>query len=253
MTSAKNPYFARATVNRVWHEYFQAGIVEPFDDFRSTNPPTNRELLDALASYFAGGGFRLKPLHRLILNSRTYQLSSRPVGEREDDKMERLLFARYEVRKLPAEALLDAISQVTGAAHPFRGYPVGTRAMDLYMPDQPDYFLVTFGSPRRDIICERAKSPTLGQALHMINGESILRKVEAKDNILARYLDSGWTDERIVEAIYERAYARPPSEKDRASVLGFLEAQKASGRSRRRALEGVLWTVLNSEEFQVNH
>jgi hypothetical protein len=87
----------------------------------------------------------------------------------------------------------------------------------------------------------------------MINGDSILRKVEAKDNILARYLDSGWTDDKIVDAIYERAYGRPPSERDRASVLGFLESEKASGRSRRRALEGVLWTVLNSEEFQVNH
>ncbi len=253
ITSPENPYFARAMVNRIWHEYFQTGIVEPFDDFRSTNPPSNRELLDRLAAFFIDSGFHLKALHRLILNSRTYQLSSRPVTPANEEKLERLLFARYEVRKLPAEAHLDAISQVTGVAHPFRNYPEGTRAMDVDAADAPDYFLVAFGFPRRDIICERAKSPTLGQALHMINGDTVLKKVQAPDNDLSRWLAEGWPDNRIVEVIYERAYARPPSERERETVSDFLTSQQSTGSSRRRALEGVLWTVLNSKEFQVNH
>ncbi len=253
VTSPKNPYFARATVNRIWHEYFQTGLVEPFDDFRSTNPPTNRELLDRLATYFVDSGFRLKALHRLILNSRTYQLSSRPSGGAANPAMERLLFARYETRKLPAEVLLDTISQVTGVAHPFTNYPAGTRAMDLYIPDSPDYFLVTFGFPRRDIICERSKTPTLGQALHMINGDTILKKVEATDNVLDGWLKDDWPEERIVDMIYQRAYARHPSDKERAAATEFIQSEVAAGRSRRRALGGVLWTVLNSKEFQVNH
>lgn len=125
--------------------------------------------------------------------------------------------------------------------------------MDLYVPDAPDYFLTTFGLPRRDIICERSKSPTLGQALHMINGDTLLKKVESKDNILTRYLDESWSDDRIIDAIYQSAFARLPSPRDRAAVKEFIAAEQAAGRSRRKALEGVLWTVLNSEEFQVNH
>jgi hypothetical protein len=253
VTSPKNPYFARATVNRIWHEYFQTGLVEPFDDFRSTNPPTNKELLDRLATFFVDSGFRLTALHRLILNSRTYQLSSRSANAAANPELDRLLFARYEVRKLPAEVLLDTISQVTGVAHPFTNYPAGTRAMDLYIPDSPDYFLVTFGFPRRDIICERSKTPTLSQALHMINGDTILKKVQAPDNVLGGWMKAEWSDDRIVEAIYQRAYARPASSSELTAVREFIQSEMAAGRSRRAALGGVLWTVLNSKEFQVNH
>lgn len=253
LTSDSNPYFAQALVNRIWHEYFQTGIVEPFDDFRSTNPPTNKELLERLARYFIDSGYRLKALHRLILNSRAYQLSSRQVGPARDAAMERLLFARYQPRQLPAEVLLDAISSVTDVAHPFRNYPPGTRAMEVDVPDSPDYFLVTFGLPRRDILGERAKAPTMSQALHMINGDTVLEKVEAKQNVLSSLLEKGLTDESIMEEIYLRAYARKPSVREAKAINGFIEAEMTAGRSRRRALEGVLWTVLNSKEFQVNH
>jgi len=253
VTSPKNPYFARATVNRIWHEYFQAGLVEPFDDFRSTNPATNKELLDRLAAFFVDSGFHLTALHRLILNSRTYQLSSRSAGPPANPELERLLFARYEVRKLPAEVLLDSISQVTGVAHPFSNYPAGTRAMDLYVPDAPDYFLVAFGLPRRDIICERSKTPTLTQALHMINGDTVRKKVDAPDNVLGAWIKEGWSDDRIVEAIYLDSYARSASSSELSAVREFIESEMTAGRSRRAALGGVLWTVLNSKEFQVNH
>lgn len=252
ITGPKNPYFARATVNRIWHEYFQTGLVEPFDDFRSTNPATNRELLDRLAAYFVDSGYRLKALHRLILNSRTYQLSSK-ARDRGNPELERLLFARYAVRKLPAETMLDAISQVTGVAHPFNNYPAGTRAMELYIPDSPDYFLVTFGFPRRDILTERAKTPTLAQALHLINGETLLKKVESPDNIVGVWLKAGWTDERITEGLYERAYARMPTEQERAAVKEYVLAEQGAGRRRQEAWNGVMWTLINSKEFQVNH
>ena len=155
------------------------GLVEPFDDFRSTNPPTNRQLLDRLAEYFVDSGFRLKALHRIILNSRAYQLSSISETATQSAEPERLLFARYQPRRLSAEVLLDAISQVTGVAHTFQNYPKGTRAMDVDVPDNPDYFLVAFGLPRRDVLADRSKSPTMGQALHMMNGETVMRKVRA--------------------------------------------------------------------------
>jgi hypothetical protein len=239
-------------VNRIWHEYFQTGIVEPFDDFRLSNPPSNPELLDRLAAFFVRSGFRLKPLHRLILNSRTYQLSSRPVeGTRNPEQLERLLFARYQPRKLPAEVLLDSISQVSGVPHTFKGYPGGTRAMDVYQPDQPDYFLVTFGFPRRDILCERQAQPTLGQALHLMNGTTIQSKVEDKDNVLG-----GWEllpDSEVARSLYERAFARLPSDTELNHVIEHLASEKGAGRTRRKALEGLLWATLVSKEFQINH
>jgi len=246
VTAPENPYFARATVNRIWHEYFQTGIVEPFDDLRMSNPPTNPELLDALAAHFVKSGFRLKALHRVILNSRTYQLSSRPGGDA-PAPLERMLFARYQPRKLAAEVLLDSLSQVTGAPHTFTWHPKGTRAMGVYMPDQPDSFLTTFGFPRRDILCERAGAPTLSQTLHLMNGKTIQAKVEDKDNILAEW--EKLPDGDVVTALYERALARRPNERELSAGVEFL----TKGAIRRKALEGLLWATLVSKEFQLNY
>jgi hypothetical protein len=249
----KNPYFARATVNRIWHEYFGAGIVEPFDDFRSTNMPTNPELLNGLAAYFVESGYRFKLLHRLILTSKTYQLSSRRSPENsQTNSLERLLFARYIPRKLPAEVLLDSIGQVTGITHTFRGYPPGTSSKDIYIPDGPDYFLVTFGFPRRDVLADRTETPTLSQALHLMNGESLGDKIQSEENVLGLMAKSE-DDARIVAEIFERAYARPPSASEHQVVATHITSELAAGRSRRRALESVLWSVLNSKEFQLNH
>jgi hypothetical protein len=250
----KNPYFARATVNRIWHEYFGVGIVEPFDDFRSTNLPTNPELLDRLARCFVENDYRLKPLHRVILNSRAYQLSSKGSSESvEPGSLERLLFARYIPRKLPAEVLLDSIGQVTGIAHSFRGYPPGTSAKDIYIPDGPDYFLVTFGFPRRDVLSDRTKTPTLSQALHLMNGEALGDKIQSEENVLGQLMARNVDNAGIIEEIFERAYARQPSAKERDLVLDHISSELAAGRSRRRALESILWSVINSKEFQLNH
>ena len=246
----ENPYFARATVNRVWHQYFGRGIVEPYDDFRSTNRPSNPELLDGLAEFFVESGFRLRPLHRLILNSRTYQLSSQ--SDR-PGPLDHPLFARYMPRKLQAEVLLDAIGQVTGRPHEFKGYPRGTLAKDIYVPDGPDYFLVTFGLPRRDILKDRVPVPTLSQALNLMNGEAVREKVEAEDNILGEALGRGLSDEQVTAEIFQRAYARPPDRTDIGRIAAFVASERAAGRDRRRAFENVLWAVLNSKEFQLNH
>jgi hypothetical protein len=252
ITSPENPYFTRATVNRVWHEYFQTGIVEPYDDLRLSNPPSNPPLLDRLARFFGDSGFRLKALHRIILNSRTYQLSSHPAKDSHNpEQLERLLFARYQPRKLPAETLLDSISQVSGVLHTFTNHPPGTRAVDVYQPDGPDYFLVTFGFPRRDILCERQATPTLGQALHLLNGKTIQAKIEDKNNILAGL--ENLPDAEIVRMLYERAFARQPSTSEVGSVVEYLTSERAAGRTRRKALEGLLWATLVSKEFQLNH
>ncbi len=252
IVAPENPYFTRATVNRIWHEYFNTGIVEPFDDFRSTNMPTNRELLDRLAQYFVDSGYSLKRLHRIILTSRTYQASSQPVSERESS-VERLLFARYFPRKLPAEVLLDSISQVTDVANQFRGYPAGTSAKDLYAPDNPDYFLSTFGFPRRDILSGRSESPTLGQALQMMNGETIQERLESEKNILTSLLNSGLSDTEMIAALYERAYSRLPGDSELKVLREKLSAERSAGLGQRRVLESFLWAMLNSKEFQLNH
>ena len=247
-----NPYFARATANRIWHEYFNTGIVEPFDDFRSTNMPTNRELLDSLARYFIDSGYHLKELHRIILKSRAYQASCEPPSGG-SESVQQLLFARYFPRKLPAEVLLDSISQVTDLANKFRGYPEGTLAKDLYAPDNPEYFLVTFGFPRRDILSSRSQSPTLSQALHMMNGETIREKIESSQNVLAELLKNDPSGAGAVSALYERAYSRLPREAESRVLDERLVAERAAGLSSRQILESLLWAMLNSKEFQLNH
>jgi hypothetical protein len=238
ITTPGDSQFALATVNRIWAEYFGAGIVEPFDDFRSTNPPSNPELLEQLARFFADSGYRFKALHRVILNSR--------------DPLEKVLFARYETRKLTAEVLLDAIVRVTGVPHKFRGYPAGTSPKDLVLTNSPEYFLTTFGMPRRDILCERARTPSLGQALHLMNSAGIEEKIRAEGNVIGELLARGAGDDSVLEILYERAYARPPSERARRSFQEYCAESERLNLSRRRILENTLWAILNSKEFQVN-
>lgn len=245
--------FARATVNRVWAEYFGAGIVEPADDFRSTNMPSHPALLDSLASAFIENGYRFKPLHRLILNSQVYQLASRAPGRANGgDPLERTLLARYEPRKLPAEVLLDALGQVTGVPQTFNNYPEGTTAKDLVATIGSTYFLTTFGHPRRDTMEPRSTAPSLAQALHLMNAEAIREKVESPTNVLATLLEGTVDDRAVANTLYERALSRQPTEQEWANLEAFLASEKQAGRSRRRAFENVLWALLNTREFQLN-
>ena len=253
ITRTERMQFARATVNRVWYEYFQRGIVEPFDDFRSTNRPTHPELLDALARYFIDSGFRFKALHRLILNSKTYQLSAhapgRPGGER---PLEDALFARYLPRKLPAEVLLDAISKVTGVAEEFNNYPPGTSPKELIASIGATHFLTTFGHPRRDIMEARSSAPSLAQALQMMNGDVLAERMEAEGFVLDTLLRQGLTDDAIVDTLYRLAFSRKPEAGEREAIEAYLAAETAAGRDRRQGLANMLWAILNTKEFQMN-
>jgi hypothetical protein len=253
ITGTQKQQFARATVNRVWAEYFGAGIVEPSDDFRSTNMASHPALLDRLAEAFIAGGYRFKPVHRLILNSSTYQLSSRAPGRANGaDPLEKTLFARYEPRRLPAEVLLDALGQMTGVPQTFANYPEGTTAKDLVASIGATYFLTVFGHPRRDIMETRSQAPSLAQALHLMNAGAVREKIEAPGNVLAGLLEWTIDDQAVITSLYLRAYARTPTAKELDTAARFLSSEKEAGRSRRRAFENVLWAVLNSKEFQLN-
>ncbi len=253
LTAPSNPYFARATVNRVWHAYFGTGIVEPFDDMRSTNAPTNRELLDRLADSFVASGFRMRELDRLIFNSATYQLSSRPGRSDQNQELEGLLFARYVPRRLPAEAMLDSISQVTEKHHRFGGHPPGTLAKDLEVGDRPPYILEVFGFPARDLLATRHEEPTLAQALHLMNRETLKDKLEPEDSVLGRLLPDEASDDAVVAELYERLYARLPEADESTMMRRYMKREADAGRTRRRAFENMLLVLLNSKEFQLNH
>lgn len=253
ITRTQKQQFARAAVNRVWAEYFTIGIVDPPDDFRSTNMPSHPALLDKLAEHFIDSGFRFKPLHRLILNSTAYQLAAhtpdRPGGV---DPLEKLLFARYQPRKLPAEVLMDAVTQVTGVPFDFGNYPAGTSPKNLVASIGATQFLTTFGFPRRDIMERRSESPSLSQALHLINSEGMSKMMQNESNVLGDLLAREPADRPAVAALYLRAYSRTPSDKQWSALEAFLTSEREAGRSRRRAFENLLMVVINSKEFQIN-
>ncbi|MBL9125817.1 MAG: DUF1549 domain-containing protein, partial [Planctomycetaceae bacterium] len=187
LTSPENPYFSRAITNRVWANFFGAGLVENIDDLRLTNPPSNAALLDAAAGHLARSGYDLKSLMKVILQSATYQASSRSLPENAADRRS---YSRYYPRRLMAEVLLDAFAQVTGAPSKFPGYPEHWRALQLPDSNVASYFLKTFGRPDRVITCEceRGAEPSMVQVLHISNGDAINSKLEAPGNRIEQLL-----------------------------------------------------------------
>ena len=255
VADAKNPYFARTQANRIWYHLIGRGIVDPEDDFRQSNPPVNAPLLDALAKDFADHKFDQKHLIRTIMNSRTYQLSAIPNATNKDDETN---FSHTIVRGLSAEALLDAISQVTGVPATFNGYPVGTRAAQL--PSLPGLerkassdlgvkFLRQFGSPERllSCSCERSDNTTLAQALQMISGNLIDTGLRTPDNRLGKLLNANKSNTEIVDDLFLASLSRLPNDRERSALLGRIEAAP----DRRAALEDVMWGLLNSKEFML--
>ena len=251
ITSPENPYFARSIVNRIWREYFNLGIVEPYDDFRTTNPPSNEALLDGLARHLIDNGFRLKAVHRAILNSATYQRTSSPNPRNNLDDPR--LFTRYNIRILPAEAMLDALSQVTGVEHSFQVSPQGTRAQEVIYPDYAGYFLSIFGYPERLSLEERPKEPTLSQALHMRFGDTVMDKVQSDENVVAKLLESGKSDREIYDYIFMSAYSRRATDREWNLASNYVASMGSQGVERKQILDDLLWTVINSQEFLVNH
>lgn len=250
LTSPDNPYFSRAIVNRVWANFMGAGLVEPIDDMRLTNPPSNPELLAALSGYLVEQGFDLKALMRLILQSSTYQRTSQTLPQNAADER---FYSHYYPRRLMAEVLLDAMSQVTGSPTHFGDYPLGWRAMQLPDSNVESYFLKTFGRPDRVITCEceRTSDPSMVQVLHLTNGRSLNEKLQAAGNRLEQQLAAGWRPERLIEEAYLAALARHPTAEEQAALLEVFAATPEQ--ERRPLLEDLYWGILSSREFLFNH
>jgi hypothetical protein len=257
LTSPKNAFFSRNLVNRVWGNFMGRGLTDPVDDVRATNPASNAELFDALVADFSGD-FNVKRLIKTIMMSATYQLSSEPNASNQNDGK---YYSHYLLKRLPAESLLDAISQVSGVPTAFDGYPAGTRAMQLPDVLVKSDFLSAFGRPKR-VICdagERSSDPSIAQALHVINGDTLNRKLMGKDGVVSLFLKLGLSDSRMIEQVYLSAFSRYPTESEKQRATGLLKgARLAKGSSelqlqaRRQGVEDMLWALLTSKEFLFN-
>jgi hypothetical protein len=261
LTAPDNPWFARAVANRVWANFMGVGLVSAVDDMRETNPPSNDALLQALARHVVENRYDLKSLMRAVLQSATYQRSSRALPENAAD---RRFYSRFVPRRIHAEPLLDAISQVMEAPTAFqeftnlqfaRGatYPAGWRALQLPNTNIDSYFLRAFGRPDREKTCEceRTAEPSIGQVLHIANGETINAKLKAPGNRIGRLLKAGTPLPAIVEEAYLAALSRPPTDEERTRVVAVLE--EAGEPARREAVEDLFWSLLGSREFLFNH
>ena len=252
LTTDENQFFARSTVNRIWYHLMGQGIVEPIDDFRRSNPPSNPELLDLLASRFIEEGYRVRPVVEMILNSSTYQLSSRDTvvqGERAADASR--YFVAPIVRLLTAEQILDAISTATGIPEVFEGYPLGTTAVGLAEGNVNHKFLKAFTRPIRDVACDCARDtdPTLNQVIHLLNNPSILDKIDAPDSRLGQWLTQGLADSEVIENVYLATLSRRPTRQEyRIAHKHF----KAVG-DRAAAMRDLQHALLNANEFLLRH
>jgi hypothetical protein len=245
LTDPSNPWFARLVANRLWKHFLGRGLVEPEDDLRSTNPATNEPLLDWLAKQVVENRYDQKAVMRLILNSRVYQLTADPNDTNRDDEQN---FSHHYVRRLPAEVLLDAISEVTSSPEAFPGRPRGTRAIELWDNRLPSYFLDTFGRSERTSPCEcgRSGEPTMAQALHLMNAPEVSAKIANTTGRIARLLQTQpvLDDSAMIEELTLAALGRLPTDKER-NVARELFGKAA----RRDAAEDYLWTLLNSYDF----
>ena len=251
-------FFAEAAANRIWSHFFGRGLVDPVDDFRSTNPATHPALLGKLADDFVAGGYRLKPLMRRIVGSRTYQLSSRP---NETNAADRINYSHSWPRSLDAEILLDAIQDVTAVEQRFkvgtnRGdwkggmTPIGTRAVELKEGDlYPSAFFDAYGRPNRFSVPERDPSPKLAQALHMLAGTTYNEKLWKPGARVYDLVQAGESDAKILENLYLAAFSRPPTVEEQEAI----QAQIAATPARDQALQDLQWAIVSSRQFAENH
>jgi hypothetical protein len=254
LVDAKNPFFARAVANRYWAHFFGRGIVDPLDDMRVTNPPSNPDLLDALAHELVEHGYSLKHLIRTICESRTYQLSSTPNEFNQQDKQN---YARYYPKRLSAEVLFDAVCQITDSPTPFGGLPQDQHAPHraLMLPDESftSYFLDVFGRPQRISACEceRVNEANLAQALHLLNSDEVQGKLSRKGgraDALASPNDKR-SDAEKVEELFLWAFAHKPAPAQLATALAHIAKHH---KNRKVAYENILWALLNTKEFVFN-
>jgi hypothetical protein len=265
LTAPENPYFAKAIVNRVWRNYMGRGLVEAEDDLRETNPPSNPELFDALVKDLREHKYDVKHLMRVILNSAAYQRSSvPPTGTATDDRF----YSGYLVRRLSAEVILDAYADITGVPTPFdvlslgpsggtagANYPKGTRAMQL--PDSllVSRFLDSFGRAGREqtCSCERTADPSVSQALHLNNGQTLNDKLRDPGSKLSKWLAESVTDGDLVDRVFRHGLSRAPTGAEKERIVAVLkDAAKGGPAARREAIEDVFWAVLTGKEFLFN-
>ena len=243
-----NPQFTRNLANRVWFHLMGRGVVEPVDDFRDSNPPSNPALMDALASGFEAEGMRLKPLVAWIMKTKTYQFGASPNATNAGDEAN---FAKSAVKLLPAEVLLDAIGSALDRDQRFPGSPRQTRAVQLPGVAMGGDFLKSFGKPERLLTCEceRSEATTLAQAFQLINGEAVRKTLTAQNNRIGQAISAGTSDPALLEELYLAAVAREPTVEERQVHLSYV----ARTPDRRRAWEDVAWAILNSKEFLLRH
>ena len=250
LVARENPYFSRDIANRVWANFFGVCLVENVDDLRATNPASNEQLLSAAAGYLADHQFDLQALMRAILQSATYQRSSRARPENAADQR---YYSHYYPRRMMAEVLLDVLSEATGAPTQFKGYPAGWRALQLPDSNVDSYFLKSFGRPDRDRTCEceRSGEPSVAQILHLSNGDTLNQKLSLKNNRLGQELDAQARPDKIVDDAYLAALCRHPTAVENEKIQKLLQGADAT--NLRPAVEDVYWGILSSKEFLFNH
>ncbi|HBN79669.1 MAG TPA: S-layer protein [Planctomycetaceae bacterium] len=261
MSSPENPYFAKALVNRYWKHFFSRGLIEPEDDIRDTNPPTNPELLAALEKHFIDSGYDLKEMVRAITSSKAYQLSAMP---NEHNLGDRQNYSRFYPRRMQAEVLLDAIDDLTGATTRFANLPVGTRAIAL--PDNSynsSQFLQVFGRPSSLSVCEceRVQSSSLAQSLHLINSSEIKTKLATGNGQADQFAKSDESTEAKIHEMYLLAYSRKPEPHEIETALEYLNATALDAEGKpiapatleKQNWQDLLWALMNTKEFMFNH
>jgi hypothetical protein len=249
MTNPKNPHFAHAIVNRVWSSFMGRGVVDPVDDFRASNPPTNPALLDWLAADFVQHGYDLKHLMRTIMRSQIYRLSSLPNETNASDLKN---YSRSYRRRLPAETLLDAVCAVTEVKETFSGMPPDALAKQTWNHKLESQFMDAFGRPNSsaECPCERDAKPSVVQALHLMNSNKLQEMLVSAKGRVARLAKSDAKPEQIIEELYLACFARLPDAEEQKLALSAFTAKDAT---RQTAVEDVLWSLLNSAEFVFNH
>jgi Protein of unknown function (DUF1549)/Protein of unknown function (DUF1553) len=248
ITDPKNEAFSGAMVNRIVRHYLGIGLVEPVDDLRASNPPTNPEMWAALNKEFVSHKYDLRHLMRVILNSRTYQLTS---ATKPTNATDTRFYSHYSARRLPAEVLADALSQTTGVPDTFPGYPVGLRAIQLPDPTLKSYFLTIFGRSERvtACACERVGDVTMPQLLHLQNGEAVVQKIRSGDGRLSKWLGDKKTDAQIIDELFLTTLSRLPTASERTAVTKAL----GDGSPRDEVFRDLFWALLNAKEFTFNH
>ncbi|MGB0582919.1 MAG: DUF1553 domain-containing protein, partial [Limisphaerales bacterium] len=247
-----NPFFARATVNRIWGEMFGRGIVHPVDDFRASNPPTNGPLLDWLAQDFAQYGYDMKRTIRHILRSRTYQTSSLANDSNVGDDRN---FARSYRRRVTAEVMADALTSITGVTMSFEGLAKGVPAMQNWNRTMRSTLLDTYGRPdaSAECPCERDPLPTIVQSLHLMNSKQLEDRIASKEGKATELAKSKKSPEEIVVELYLMIYSRLPSAEEKKVAASVFKNEKGEATDRQKAVEDLMWALLNTPEFALNH